>query len=78
MECYLAQDQNREPVQDIMPLTLYNNGIYVSGELWDYWRSTFPCSVASDVFESVRFDIDDERVEFTHALAWRGPPPRYF
>lgn len=61
-----------------MPLTLYNDGIYVSGELWDYWRSTFPHSVASDVFDSVRFDIDDEHAEFTCALAWRGPPPRYF
>ena len=58
-----------------MPLTLYNNGIYVSGELWDYWRSTFPRSVVSDVFDLVRFDIDDERAEFTRALAWRGPPP---
>ena len=32
----LAQVLNREPVQDVAPLTLYNDGIYVSGELWEY------------------------------------------
>ena len=72
----LAQVSNREPAQDVAPLALYNDGIFVSGELWEYWRSAFPRSVARDVFESVRFDIDDERAEFTHALAWRGPPPQ--
>ena len=70
----LAQVPNREPAQDVAPLTLYNDDIFVSGELWEYWRSAFPRSVARDVFESVRFDIDDERAEFTRALAWRGPP----
>jgi len=72
----LAQVPNREPTQDVMPLTLYNDGIYVSGELWEYWRSTFPHSVARDVFDSVKFDIDDERAGFTRALAWRGSPPQ--
>ena len=72
----LAQVLNREPAQDVAPLTLYNDGIYVSGELWEYWRSAFPRSIAHDVFESVRFDIDDERAGFTRALAWRGPPPQ--
>jgi len=72
----LAQVSNREPAQDVAPLALYNDGIFVSGELWEYWRSAFPRSVARDVFESVRFDIDDERAEFTRALAWRGPPPQ--
>ena len=72
----LAQVLNREPAQDVAPLTLYNYGIYVSAELWEYWRLTFPRSVARDVFESVKFDIDDERVGFTHALAWRGPSPQ--
>ena len=72
----LAQVSNREPAQDVAPLTLYNDGLYVSGELWVYWRSAFPCSVAHDVFESVRFDIDDERAGFTRALAGRGPPPQ--
>jgi len=53
----LAQVPNLEPAQDVAPLNLYNDGIYVSGELWEYWRSAFPCSVARDVFESVKFDI---------------------
>ena len=66
----LAQVPNREPAQDVAPLALYNDGIFVSGELWEYWRSAFPRSVARDVFESVRFNIDDERTEFTRALAW--------
>ena len=29
----LAQVSNREPTQDVAPLTLYNDGLYVSGEL---------------------------------------------
>ena len=72
----LAQVPNREPTQDVAPLTLYNDGIYVSGELWEYWRSAFPRSVARDVFELVKFDIDDERARFTRVLAWHGPPPQ--
>ena len=72
----LAQVLNRRPAQDVAPLTLYNDGIYVSRELWEYWHSAFPCSVARDVFESVKFDIDDGRAGFTRALVWRGPPPQ--
>ena len=71
-----AQVPNLEPAQDVAPLSLYNDGIYVSGELWEYWRSAFPHSVARDVFESVKLDIDDEHAGFTRALAWRGPPPQ--
>ena len=72
----LAQVLNREPAQDVAPLTLYNDSIYVSGELWEYWHSTFPRSVARDMFEPVKFDIDDERDGFSRALAWRGPLPQ--
>jgi len=72
----LVQVPNQEPAQVVAPLTLYDDGIYVSGELWEYWRSAFPCSVARDMFESVRFDIDDERAGFTRALAWLGRPPQ--
>ena len=32
----LAQVPNLEPTQDVVPLNLYNDGIYVSGELWEY------------------------------------------
>ena len=72
----LAQVPNLEPAQDVAPLNLYNDGIFVSGELWEYWRSAFPRSVARDVFESVKLGIDDERAGFTRALAWRGAPPQ--
>ena len=72
----LAQVPNQEPAQDVAPLTLYNDGIYVSGELWEYWCLAFPRSIVCDVFESVKFDIDDERAGFTHALTWRRPPPQ--
>ena len=72
----VVQVPNPEPAQDVAPLTLYDDGIYVSGEHWEYWRSAFPRSVARDMFESVRFDIDDERAGFTRVLAWRGPPPQ--
>jgi hypothetical protein len=59
----------------VAPLTLYQDGIYVSGELWGYWRVAFPCGSAGDMFECVKYNIDDERAEFTHLLAWRGPSP---
>ena len=32
----LARVSNREPAQDVAPLTLYNDSIYMSGELWEY------------------------------------------
>jgi hypothetical protein len=47
----------------------------MSGELWGYWRRAFPGCSASDMFESVKYDIDDERAEFTRSLAHQGPPP---
>ena len=72
----LALVLNLERAQDVVPLNLYNDGIYVSGEFWEYWHSAFPRSVARDLFESVKLDIDDERAGFTRALAWHGPPPQ--
>ena len=65
----LAQVPNREPAQDVAPLTLYNDGIYVSGELWEYWRSAFPRSIARDVFESVKFDIVYSRARLAQTSA---------
>jgi hypothetical protein len=56
-------------------LKFYFIGIFVSGELWGYWRMSFPSSTTADMFEDVERDIDDEGAEFTHSLAWRGPPP---
>jgi hypothetical protein len=57
-------------VQDVTPLTFYFNSIFVSGELWEYWRRSFPGSNASAMIEDVGYDIDDEGAEFTRSLAW--------
>jgi len=67
-----AQVSSSGPVQDVLPLTLYQDGVYVSGELWGYWRETFPSRSVCDMWTFVVNDIDDERAEFTRSLAWRG------
>ena len=54
---------------------MYQDGIYVSGELWEYWRQTFPGPSVFEMFAFVMYDIDDERVEFIWSLGWRGPRP---
>ena len=55
---------------------MMQDGVYVSGELWGYWRDTFPHASVRDMFDFVMHNLDDERVEFTRSLAWRGlwPP----
>jgi hypothetical protein len=58
----------------VAPLTFYGDDIYISGELWGYWRLAFPHGSIDDMF-SVIYDIDDERAKFTQSLAWRGPLP---
>jgi hypothetical protein len=70
-----AQVSDQGPAQDVAPLTLYLNGIFVSGKLWGYWQRSFLGSTAVAMFEDVEWDVDDERAEFTRSLAWRGPPP---
>ena len=62
-------------MQDVLPITMYQDGINVSGELWQYWREAFPRRSVFDMFAFVKYDIDDERVEFTRLLAWPGPCP---
>ena len=62
-------------MQDIVPLTMMRDGVYVSGELWRYWRDTFSRASVRDMFDFVMHDLDDERAEFTRSLAWRGPWP---
>jgi hypothetical protein len=57
------------PAQDVAPLTFYYDGIFVSGELWEYWLRSFPSNSTSDMFEDVERDIDDEDAEFTRSLA---------
>jgi hypothetical protein len=62
-------------VQDVAPLTFYLNDIFVSSELWGYWRRSFLGSTAAVMFEDVEQDVDDEGAEFTRSLSWWGPPP---
>ena len=59
----------------MLPLTMFQDGVSVSGELWSYWRETFPIPSVFEIFAFVTYDIDDERMEFVRSLAWRGPRP---
>ena len=56
-------------------LTMYQDGVYVSGELWEYWHQSFPRHSVVEMFAFIACDIDDERAEFTQSVAWRGPRP---
>ena len=71
----LTQVSSSGPVQDVLPLTLYQDGVYVSSELWGYWRETFPSRSVCDMWAFVVNNIDEERAEFTQSVAWRGPRP---
>jgi hypothetical protein len=51
------------------PLLLCIRHVYVSGELWQYWQEAFPRHSICDMFVFVKYDIDNERVEFTRSLA---------
>lgn len=44
------------PVQDITPLIMMQDGVYVGGELWDFWRETFPRSSVSHMWDFVMHD----------------------
>jgi hypothetical protein len=70
-----VQVSSSRPVQDMLPLTLYQDGVYVSGELWRYWRETFPSRSICEMWAFVVNDIDDECAEFTRSLAWRCSRP---
>lgn len=61
MEFHPAQVPDPGPVQDVAQLTFYHDGIYVNGELWGYWQGAFLGGSASDMFESMKYDIDNER-----------------
>jgi len=48
---------------------MMQDGVYVSGELREYWRAAFPQCSVRDMFAFVLYDIDDERAEFVRSLA---------
>lgn len=66
----LAQVSSSRTVQDVLPSTMFQDGNYVSGELWHYWRETFPRPSIVEMFAFITYDIDDERTEFVRSLAW--------
>ena len=57
------------------PLSVFYNVIYVLGDLWKYWRTSFPNLSIVDMFNFVEFDIDDERSDFLRSLAYQGSWP---
>ena len=57
-------------MQDVLPLTFFQDGIYVSGELWEYWRQSFLRPLVVEMFAFIAYDIDNERAEFSRSLAW--------
>lgn len=48
------------PPRDLTPLTMMKDGLYVRGELWDYWHDSFPRRSVRDMFDFVAQDIEDE------------------
>jgi hypothetical protein len=74
---YPTQVSSGGPAQDICeaPLSIFYNGIYVLGDLWEYWRTAVPNLSVVDMFNFVEFDIADERSDFLRSLAYRGSWP---
>jgi len=62
-------------VQDVPPVTMYHDRIFVNGELWQYWLEAFSRRSVLEMFDFVKCDINDEHAAFTRSLAWRGPQP---
>jgi hypothetical protein len=62
-------------VHDVPPETMYHDGIYVNGELWQYWHEAFPHRSVLEMFDFVKKDIHDECTVFTRSLAWWRPQP---
>ena len=44
-----AQVASQGPAQDVVPLMMMQDGVYVSGELWEYWHATFPRPLVHDM-----------------------------
>jgi predicted solute-binding protein len=61
----------------VIPLTMFQDDVYVSGELCQHWWETFSRPSVFEMFAFVTNDIDDERAEFIRSLAWRGPHPPF-
>lgn len=60
-------------MQDVTPLTFMQDGVYFSGEIWEYCYEAFSRPSVCEMWAFVMYDIDDEHAEFVRSLAWRGP-----
>jgi hypothetical protein len=69
----LAEDLRRILMRFRFPF--FFNGIYVLGDLWEYWRTAFPNMSIVDMFDFFEFNIDDERSQFLRSLVYRGSWP---
>ena len=56
-------------MQDVL-LTFFQDGVFVNGELLEYWRQSFPRPSIFEMFAFIAYDIDDKHVEFVRSLAW--------
>lgn len=52
---------------------MMRDGVYVSGELWEYWCATFPRPLVRNMWDFVLYDLDNDHAEFVGSLAWQGP-----
>ena len=46
-------------MQDVPPVTMYRDIIFVNGELWQYWREAFSRRSVLGMFDFVKCDIND-------------------
>ena len=45
------------PMQDVPPVTMYRDIIFVNGELWQYWREAFSRRSVLEMFDFVKCDM---------------------
>ena len=63
-----TQVASQGPAQDVVPLTMMQDGVYVSGELWEYWHATFPRPLVHDMWNFVLYDLNNDRANFPRPL----------
>jgi len=55
MNFFAAQVAFQGPAQDVIPLTMMRDGVYVDGDLWDYWRCSFARPSVSGMWDFVLY-----------------------
>lgn len=59
-----AQVASCGPVQDVVPVTMMCDGLYVDGDLWELWRDSRDNPLFTEMWHFVNETIDDERCFF--------------